>query len=178
MACARVRADPTLRHEVGSLLAQPPAGLIDRPFGALVDGLAAPPRRGSRPVRRSARIASNAARRRRDGRGVSRARHAARSRRRDQDPAGRVRGRRRSARAVRARSASPRLAESSEHRRHLRVRGCRRRHGARHGARRGRRRSPSGSRAEPLPLDEALRSRGRSPTPSKRRTSRASSIAI
>ena len=39
-ACAH---DPTLRHEVGSLLAQPPAGLIDMPFGALVDGLAAPP---------------------------------------------------------------------------------------------------------------------------------------
>jgi serine/threonine protein kinase/Tol biopolymer transport system component len=35
--------DPTLRHEVESLLAQPPAGVIDAPVGALVAGLASPP---------------------------------------------------------------------------------------------------------------------------------------
>ena len=38
-ACAD---DPTLRREVESLLAQPPAGLIDAPVGALVAGLVAP----------------------------------------------------------------------------------------------------------------------------------------
>jgi Tol biopolymer transport system component len=39
-ACAN---DPTLRREVESLLAQPPAGVIDAPVGALVAGLVAPP---------------------------------------------------------------------------------------------------------------------------------------
>jgi Tol biopolymer transport system component len=39
-ACAH---DPTLRNEVESLLAQPPAGMIDAPVGALVAGLVAPP---------------------------------------------------------------------------------------------------------------------------------------
>ena len=39
-ACA---SDPTLRREVESLLAQPPAGVIDTPVGALVAGLVAPP---------------------------------------------------------------------------------------------------------------------------------------
>ena len=39
-ACAD---DPTLRREVESLLAQPPAGMIDAPVGALVAGLVAPP---------------------------------------------------------------------------------------------------------------------------------------
>jgi Tol biopolymer transport system component len=38
-ACAD---DPTLRREVESLLAQPPAGLIDAPIGALVVGLVSP----------------------------------------------------------------------------------------------------------------------------------------
>jgi serine/threonine-protein kinase len=38
-ACAD---DPTLRREVESLLAQPPAGMIDAPVGALVAGLVAP----------------------------------------------------------------------------------------------------------------------------------------
>ena len=40
------------------------------------------------------------------------------------------------------------------------------------------RRSPSGSRAVPIPLDEALPSRGRSPRHSRRPTNRASSTAI
>ena len=39
-ACAD---DPTLRREVESLLAQPPAGVIDAPLGALVAELVAPP---------------------------------------------------------------------------------------------------------------------------------------
>ena len=39
-ACAD---DPTLRREVESLLAQPPAGMIDAPVGALVAGLVTPP---------------------------------------------------------------------------------------------------------------------------------------
>ena len=39
-ACAH---DPTLRREVESLLAQPPAGVIDAPVGALVAELVAPP---------------------------------------------------------------------------------------------------------------------------------------
>ncbi len=39
-ACAH---DPTLRREVESLLAQPPAGVIDAPVGALVAGLVGPP---------------------------------------------------------------------------------------------------------------------------------------
>src|SRR2546425_3097901 len=39
-ACAH---DPTLRREVESLLAQPPAGVIDAPVGALVADLVAPP---------------------------------------------------------------------------------------------------------------------------------------
>ena len=39
-ACAH---DPTLRREVESLLAQPPAGVIDAPIGALVAELVAPP---------------------------------------------------------------------------------------------------------------------------------------
>ena len=39
-ACAD---DPTLRREVESLLAQPPAGLIDAPVGALVAELVTPP---------------------------------------------------------------------------------------------------------------------------------------
>ena len=39
-ACA---SDPTLRREVESLLAQPPAGMIDAPVVALVAGLVAPP---------------------------------------------------------------------------------------------------------------------------------------
>ena len=34
--------DPALRREVESLLAQPPAGVIDTPVGALVAGLVAP----------------------------------------------------------------------------------------------------------------------------------------
>ena len=34
--------DSTLRREVESLLAQPPAGLIDTPIGALVGGLVSP----------------------------------------------------------------------------------------------------------------------------------------
>src|SRR2546425_5409312 len=38
-ACAH---DPTLRREVESLLAQPPAGVIDAPVGALVAGLVSP----------------------------------------------------------------------------------------------------------------------------------------
>src|SRR5439155_6773869 len=38
-ACAH---DPTLRREVESLLAQPPAGVIDAPLGALVAALVAP----------------------------------------------------------------------------------------------------------------------------------------
>src|SRR5437667_12307010 len=38
-ACAH---DPTLRREVDSLLAQPPAGLLDAPVGALVAGLVSP----------------------------------------------------------------------------------------------------------------------------------------
>src|SRR5438067_11219689 len=38
-ACAD---DPTLRREVESLLAQPPAGVIDAPVGALVAELVAP----------------------------------------------------------------------------------------------------------------------------------------
>ena len=38
-ACAD---DPTLRREVESLLAQPPAGVIDAPVGALVAGLVSP----------------------------------------------------------------------------------------------------------------------------------------
>jgi serine/threonine protein kinase/Tol biopolymer transport system component len=37
------RDDPLLRHEVESLLAQPPAGMIDAPIGALVAGLVPPP---------------------------------------------------------------------------------------------------------------------------------------
>src|SRR5438876_10369695 len=39
-ACAD---DPALRREVESLLAQPPAGVIDAPVGALVADLVAPP---------------------------------------------------------------------------------------------------------------------------------------
>src|SRR6478736_3589778 len=38
-ACA---GDPELRREVESLLAQPPAGMIDAPMGALLAGLVAP----------------------------------------------------------------------------------------------------------------------------------------
>ena len=41
---ARVCAhDPALRREVESLLAQPPAGMLDAPVGALVAGLVTPP---------------------------------------------------------------------------------------------------------------------------------------
>src|SRR2546427_12692094 len=39
-ACAH---DPALRREVESLLAQPPAGVIDAPVGGLVAELVAPP---------------------------------------------------------------------------------------------------------------------------------------
>ena len=62
-------------------------------------------------------------RRRRDGRGLPRARHQAQSRRRDQGPARAVRARPRAPRAVRARSADARGAQSSEHRADLRPRG-------------------------------------------------------
>ena len=60
------------------------------------------------------------------GRGVSRARYEAEASRRHQGPASVVRRRRRPPRALSARSRSPRLAESSEHRRDLRARGRRR----------------------------------------------------
>ena len=45
---ARARDDPALRREVESLLAQPPAGVIDAPVGALVAELVAPPRAAAR----------------------------------------------------------------------------------------------------------------------------------
>ena len=69
----------------------------------------------------------------------------------------RVRARSRSPRALQARGADARVAEPSEHRRDLRLRRIERATPrARAGAGRGRRRSPSGSRAAPIPLDEAL----------------------
>ena len=73
-ACAH---DSALRREVESLLAQPPAGLIDAPVGALVAELVMPrpPAAHSRLVARSLSHRA-AARRRRHGRGLSRARHA------------------------------------------------------------------------------------------------------
>ena len=65
-------------------------------------------------------------RRRRDGPGVSRDRHDAGPPGRDQDPAGRVRVRSRPPGAVRARGEDARVAQSSPHRRDLRVREIRR----------------------------------------------------
>ena len=93
---------------------------------------------------------------RRDGRGVSRARHQAGARRRAEDPAAGVHGGRRSPGALRARSAPARLAQSSAHRGHLRLRRRRRRAGP--GARAGRGRHAGrapGARARCL-LPEAL----------------------
>ena len=134
-ACAD---DSALRREVESLLAQPPAGLIDAPVGALVAGLVSPASvLAHRPAPRRLRGAGTAGRRR-DGRSVPRARHAAGPRRRDQDPAARVQGRSRPAGPLRTRGAGARLAQSSAHRRDLRAGGCRRRHRPRDGARRGR----------------------------------------
>ena len=67
--------------------------------------------------------AAGAARRGRHGRGVPGARREARARRRDQDPAARVHEQPGSARALRARGADARRAESPQHLRDLRLRG-------------------------------------------------------
>ena len=113
-ACAH---DSALRREVESLLAQPPAGMIDAPVGALVAGLVRPQPRLAPGRRRSVYRIAGTARRRRDGRGVSRARHEAGSRRRDQDPAG-ARSRTIPERLARFQREArrPRVAQSSAHR--------------------------------------------------------------
>ncbi len=99
---------------------------------------------------------ARAARRRRHGRGVPRAGHAARARRGDQGAAARVRGRSRAARALRARGEAARLAQPPEHRRDLRPRATSTaRHALVHGAGRGRD-WPRGSRAGRCRVDEAL----------------------
>ena len=149
--CAR---DESLRSEVESLLAQsdqtwtPPypgaangvdfrtAPMIGRRVGGYQ--IAAPARRG------------------RDGRSVSRARHEARARRRDQDPAARLHRRPGAARALRARSADAGRAQSSAHRRDLRRRGSRRCPSAGAGAGRGRDAGRSRWQRGPLPVAEAL----------------------
>ena len=114
---------------------------------------------------------------RRDGRSVSRSRYEAQSRCRPQGAPRCRRERPRPAGAIHARGPDARLAESSEHRPHPRPRrAATGTHAVRHGTGRGRGFFPA-SRAGPLPLDEALPSRGRSREPSKPRTSKASSIA-
>ena len=86
-----------------------------------------------------------AARGRRDGRSVSRARHQAGARRRAEGPAAGIHGGRRSRRALRTRSTTARIAQSSAHRGHLRFRRRRQRAGP--GARAGRGRHAGRSRA-------------------------------
>ena len=100
------------------------------------------------------------------------------SRRRAQGPPGRLRPRSRPARTLQTRSAGPGLAQSSEHRRDLRLRGVGRRAGARAGAGRGTDARAIGLRRDRSRSTRRCRSRDRSPRRSKRRTSRGSSIAI
>ena len=121
---AGLRGDPALRHEVELLLAQAASadGFLEAgpwpPRGALVGRAVLTGRRlGVYEVQAQHR-------RRRHGRGLSRARHEARTRRRDQDAAARVHGGSRPAGALRARGARARLAQSSEHRDDLRPRGA------------------------------------------------------
>ena len=89
-----------------------------------------------------------------------------------------VRRRSGAARAVHARGADARGAQSPEHRADLRPRGIGRIRRAGHGAGRGRGPRRSASRAGRCRSTRRCRSRGRSPTRSRPRTSRASSIAI
>ena len=102
----------------------------------------------------------------------------ARARRRDQGPAAALHVRSRAARAVRARGAGAGLAESSAHRRDLRRRRIRRRC-VRWSWNWSRARTwPQRIARGPMPLGRRAADRaGRSPRRSKRRTSRASSIA-
>ena len=172
--------DEALRHEVQALLDQPisTGGFVDFLGGpAPVRLLGAPLPTcdgqwiGGYGVR-------TAARQGRHGRGLSRPRHRAWPRRGDQGPAASVRGRPRAAGALRARSADAGLAQSSQHRRHLRrsrrPAACRRSCWSSSRAKRW----PIGSQRGPCPSTKRCRSRGRSPTRSRRRTRRASSTAI
>ena len=118
-------------------------------------------------------------RRRRHGPGVPRDRHEAEAAGRHQGPPTGGRRRRRPTGPLPAGSRSPRLAESSEHRGHLRARGKRTGDdGPRDGTRRGRRSVTAYRAWARFRSTRRCRSPVRSPTPSKRRTSRASFTAI
>ena len=184
-ACAD---DEAMRRDVESLLAESDVGRwLPRRAGAR-DGGARGHRRRPRdhgrhvPRRLSA---AGAARRGRHGRGVPGARREARARRRDQDPAACVHERPGSARALRARGADARGAESPQHLRDLRLRGS-----GRHplpDSRARRRRDARGHARARVELHTRRtrdcrsiarwRSRGKSPTRSKSPTTRASSTA-
>ena len=175
-ACAD---DPTLRREVESLLAQPPAGVIDAPVGALVAELVAPPAPRLAPGSSVGpyRIESTA-RRRRHGRGVSRARHDPGPRCGDQDPPAALHGGPGTAGTLRAGSTTARRPQSSEHRRHLRPRSSQRRQGA--GARVGGRRDVGRSDPARTGASQQTRSRSRvrSPMRSTPRTRKGSFTGI
>ena len=179
--------DDALRREVASLLSE----RVRRGFLAeppVVDGGDMPPdlARAFMTGRVARRVSpAGAPRRGRHGRGVPRARHEARPRRRDQGPAAGVHERPRSARALRARGADARRAEPSQHLRHLRPRGSRRRPvpDSRTGGGRDARADSSPTRRvatrQRRAADSAKRwpSRGRSPRRSRSRTKRGSSTA-
>ena len=172
-ACAD---DPTLRREVESLLAQPPAGVIDAPVGALVAGLVAPAA-CSRPGRRlgvfevqdcwpSAVWARCIARVTRVWAVRSRSR-SCRAPSRRSGPAG----------PLRAGSARARLAQPSAHRRDLRARRAADAPGAGDGVRRRRDGAADRVRGDSR-SSRRCRSRDRSPRRSKPRTRRESFTAI
>ena len=175
-ACAD---DPTLRREVESLLAQPPAGVIDAPVGALVAELVAPPAPRLAP---GSSVGPYRIERLLDVGGMGEV-YRARDTTLGRDVAIKILPRHftadpeRLARFEReARTA--RRPQSSEHRRHLRPRSSRRRQGA--GARVGGRRDVG--RSDPARTGRQSqtrsRSRVRSPMLSTPRTRKGSFTGI
>ena len=177
---ARACADDPDAAARGRVPAGAAAGRRDRRAGWRARGRARHASRAAARARLVGRSVSHraTARRRRHGRGVSRARHDPGSRRGDQDPAAALHGGPGTAGTLRARGATARRPQSSEHRRHLRPRGRRRRQGA--GARVGGRRDVGRSdrSADRCRSPTRSRSRVRSPMRSTPRTRKGSFTGI
>jgi hypothetical protein len=123
--------DEALREEVESLLAYEPASSEFLETSGIRRGRGRTRARGFRRTSARPVLHPGPTRRRRHGRGLSRTRHEAGPRRRHQDPAAARDGRSGATRPLCARSAHPRHAEPSAHRRDLRARTERRRRCAR-----------------------------------------------